>query len=258
MRPARSDYEDISRYYDDVRSFDSRYTEGWLAHIMRLGDLASRERLLDVGCGTGRYTSLIGARTGRPVCGLDLAAGMLEGASRRAEEAGTDLRLVRGDAARLPFRDGAFDAATLFLVVHHVEDHARLARELRRVLAPGGRALVQTRSHEEIEGSYIALFPGVLEIDLARFPPIPVLERHLEEAGFEDVGHERAENPDCTLTPEQILEKVDGRFISTLSLMSEQEFAEGREVFRRRLLARYDDGPVPTASFTFVWGDAPR
>jgi ubiquinone/menaquinone biosynthesis C-methylase UbiE len=258
VRPARSDYESISRYYDDVRSFDPRYTEGWLAHIMRLGDLASRRRILDVGCGTGRYTSLMSDRTGRPVHGLDMAAGMLEGARRRAEEAGTDLRLVRGDAACLPFRDGSFDAATLFLVVHHVEDLAALAGELRRVLSPGGRALVQTRSHEEIEGSYIALFPGVLEIDLARFPPVPVLERHLEDAGFEGVAHAREENPDCVLTVEQIMEKVDGRFISTLSLMSDEEFAEGREAFRQRLLGRYGGGPVPTASFTFVRADVPR
>ena len=258
MRPARSDYESISRYYDDVRSFDSRYTEGWLAHIMRLGDLGRRERVLDVGCGTGRYTSLISERTGRPVHGLDMAIGMLAGACRRAEEMGTDLLLVRGDATILPFRDGAFDAATLFLVVHHVEDLASMARELFRVLAPGGRVLVQTRSHEEIEGSYIALFPRVLDIDLARFPPIPVLEGHLEGAGFEGIGHSREENPDCVLTCEQIMRRVDGRFISTLSLMSDEEFAEGREVFSQRLRERYGEGPVPTASFTFVWADVPR
>jgi hypothetical protein len=78
------------------------------------------------------------------------------------------------------------------------------------------------------------------------------------DAGFEEVDHVREENPDYVLTPEEIMEKVDSRFISTLSLMSDGEFAHGREVFRHRLHERYGDGPVPTASFTFVRADAPR
>jgi len=51
---------------------------------------------------------------------------------------------------------------------------------------------------------------------------------------------------------------VDGRFISTLSLMSDAEFRRGREVFERRLRDRYGDGPVRTASFTFVRAERPR
>ena len=258
MRPARSDYEAISRYYDKVRSFDRKYSQGWLGHIARHGDIDHRERVVDVGCGTGRYTILLNERTGRPVVGLDPAAGMLEAAGRRAAETGADLRLVRGRVERLPFRDGAFDAATLLLVVHHVEDLPAMARELLRVLSPGGRVLFQTRDHDEISQSYIAMFPGVLEIDLARFPRVADLERHLRAAGFEGVGHASEENPHFTLTTAMVMEKVDGRFISTLTLMTDGEFAEGRKVFRRRMEERYGEGPVSTASFSFVWGDAPR
>ena len=258
VRPARSDYEAISRYYDRVRSFDREYSRGWLDHIARHGDLDRRQRVVDVGCGTGRYTVLFAERTDRPIVGMDPSAGMLGGARRRATETGTDIRLVRGRVERLPFRDDAFDAATLILVVHHVEDLPAMASELLRILSPGGRVLFQTRDHDEISQSYIAMFPGVLEIDLARFPLVADLEGHLRTAGFEEVGHAREENPRFTLTTKEIMEKVDGRFISTLTLMTDAEFSEGREVFRQRMEERYGEGPVPTASFSFVWGDAPH
>ena len=115
--------------------------------------------------------------------------------------------------------------------------------------------MFMTRDHDEIEGSYIAMFPGVLEIDLARFPKVSSLEAVLEGAGFTAVGHSRESNPGFTMTQEEVLAKVDGRFISTLTLMDDQEFDEAREVFARRLAERYGEDPVSTATFTFVHGD---
>jgi SAM-dependent methyltransferase len=256
VRPDRSDYDTISRYYDDVRGFGSDYYRGWMGHILRHGDLTGRERVVDIGCGTCRYTIHVHRALGRPVVGLDLSAGMLEKASEKVAE-GHDIRLVRGDAQRLPFRDGSFEAAILILVVHHIEDLPAMARELVRVLAPGGRVMFMTRDHDEIKGSYIAMFPGVLEIDLARFPGVSRLEAVLEDAGLVEVGHAREENPGFTMTRDQVMARVDGRFISTLSLMPDGEFLEAREVFSRRLEERFGDGPIPTATFTFVRGNVP-
>lgn len=257
MDPPRSDYDAISRYYDRVRGFGPQYHAGWVEAIVRHGGLRDRRRVLDVGCGTARYTSLLAAKLGRPIVGLDLSAGMLEKACERASSGDAELRLVQGDALSMPFRGGSFDAATLFLVVHHLKDHRRLGGELLRVLAPGGRALVMTRDHDEIEGSYIALFPGVLEIDLARFPRVDRLEEALRAGGLVNVAHAREENPGYSMTQGEVMARVDGKFISTLSLMAEEEFVRSREVFRERLVARYGKGPVPTASFTFVWAERP-
>jgi SAM-dependent methyltransferase len=257
LRPPKSDYEDISHYYDTVRGFGPDYYKGWMDHIFRHGDLEERRRVLDIGCGTGRYTIRIAHRLSRSVVGVDLAAGMLAKASEKSK-VGSELGLVRGDAQRLPFMDGSFDAATLILVVHHIEDLDAMASSIYRVLSPGGRVLFMTRDHDEIEGSYIAMFPGVLEIDLARFPKVDRLEAVLAAAGFTNVGHDREVNPGFHMTREQVMDKVDGRFISTLTLMSDEEFLEAREVFSARLEERFGDGPIPTASFTFVHGDVPR
>jgi ubiquinone/menaquinone biosynthesis C-methylase UbiE len=257
VRTPRADYDSISRYYDSVRGFGQEYYEGWLECIIRHGDLHGRRRMLDVGCGTGRYASLLSRRLGRAVIGLDLSAGMLERARDRVRDEGTDVALVQGDAVQLPFKESSFDSVSLVLVVHHVRPLEDLMEEIARVLSPGGRAIFMTRDHDEIEDSYIAMFPGVLEIDLARFPPVRELEAMLTGAGFTSVGHAREENPRVTMTEEQVLAKADRKFISTLSLMSEEEFKAGREVFQERLHQRFKGGPIPTASFTFVWGEKP-
>lgn len=104
---------------------------------LRLGD-----RVIDVGCGAGaflpRLAEAVGA--GGTVVALDHAPGFLDDA--RAEMAALDLpariEYVEGDALKLPFPDGAFDAAHTERVLIHLSDPDRCLRELRRVVKPGG------------------------------------------------------------------------------------------------------------------------
>lgn len=103
------------------------------------------DRLLDAGCGEGRHCFGALARGAR-VVGLDLDIESLRPhlgrlrAEARARGAAGDF--LQGDALRLPFRDGAFDAAICAEVMEHVHDYEGAARELARVLRPGGRLAV--------------------------------------------------------------------------------------------------------------------
>src|SRR5262249_18993103 len=101
---------------------------------------ADRRRLLEVGCGTGAQLELLlEAFPHLHVTGVDRAADQLAAAppalARRA-------RLVHADADRLPFTDGAFDAAFLCWILEHVADPAAVLGELHRVLEPGAPVLV--------------------------------------------------------------------------------------------------------------------
>lgn len=89
-------------------------------------------RLLDVGCGKGRFGAHL-ARRGAEVVGLDRSAGMLAQASYPGR--------VRASAARLPFADSSFDGAFAVEVFEHLPRPAWAAclREIGRVLRPGGR-----------------------------------------------------------------------------------------------------------------------
>ncbi|WP_165235079.1 class I SAM-dependent methyltransferase [Aquisphaera insulae] len=88
-------------------------------------------RVLDLGCGKGRFTRAI-QRRGATVFGVDIAAAML------AEAHG--LPRVRASARRLPFGDGSFDCAIAVEVLEHMDPAGCEAciREARRVLKPGG------------------------------------------------------------------------------------------------------------------------
>ncbi len=101
-------------------------------------------RVLDVGCGDGRHIAEA-AHRGVYAVGLDFDAGELAKARARIGRLRVDL--VVGDAARLPFRDGAFDAVICTETLEHLPDDAGAMREIARLLTPGGRLLGAVPSH---------------------------------------------------------------------------------------------------------------
>ena len=116
--------------------------------------------VLDVGAGGGR-TAIALAQQGYHVTGVDLSSSMIEQARAEAERAGVDARFVEGDAVALPFDDRCFDEA-LFAGngIGHLEldGMRRCARELARVLRPGGCLVVSARSPYAMN----RLLPGLI------------------------------------------------------------------------------------------------
>jgi demethylmenaquinone methyltransferase/2-methoxy-6-polyprenyl-1,4-benzoquinol methylase len=97
------------------------------------------QRILDVATGTGMVAASL-ARRGASVVGLDQSEAMLGGArARLAGELAGRVTFVAGQAERLPFAAGEFDALTFTYLLRYVDDPASTMRELARVVAPGGR-----------------------------------------------------------------------------------------------------------------------
>lgn len=104
-----------------------------------VGDVAGL-RVLDLGCGTGRHAFWMAA-AGAVVTGVDFSDGMLAEARRKPGAAA--IRFLRCDLHEpLPFRDGAFDAVVSGLVLEHIGGLDRFFGAARRVLRPGGRAVI--------------------------------------------------------------------------------------------------------------------
>ncbi len=165
------------------------------------------------------------AASGSKVWGVDPSEEMLAEARRRAPRS-VEFRRARAEA--LPFRSGWFERVLLRLVVHLV-DRAHALPELGRVLAPGGRIVVATFRPEHFDGIWLApYFPSVARLDRARFPDPGDLERELREAGFESV-RTRTLSQAASIGREEALERIRGRYISTLSLLSDDEFEAGLE-----------------------------
>jgi SAM-dependent methyltransferase len=105
---------------------------GW---VLGLAELAPGMRVLDAGCGNGIYLRALRDRPVRAV-GCDLSPGMLRATGHPA--------LLTADIAALPLRDDAVDVALAVHMLYHVPDRETAARELRRVLAPGGTCIAVT------------------------------------------------------------------------------------------------------------------
>jgi ubiquinone/menaquinone biosynthesis C-methylase UbiE len=119
-----------------------------VAAVVGLLDGAPPGKVLDVGCGWG-LTSAVLSRLGFRAVGVDLLDDGFRAARRLREANDVEFYLVRGDAARLPFRDGAFRAATAVEVFEHVyePDREYACGELYRVLAPGGLLALSTPNY---------------------------------------------------------------------------------------------------------------
>ena len=103
------------------------------------------ERVLDVACGTGVVARLAAERVGASgaVAGLDLNPAMLQ-IARSVPSTGAAIRWYEGSAESMPLQDESFDAAFCQLGLQFMSDKTAALREIRRVLRPGGRALVST------------------------------------------------------------------------------------------------------------------
>ena len=101
-------------------------------------DVEAGTRVLDVACGNGNAT-LAAARRGGRVVGIDYVPALLQRAEERARAERLEVELVSGDAEHLPFGDGEFDVALSTFGVMFAPDHPQSARELMRVVRPGGR-----------------------------------------------------------------------------------------------------------------------
>jgi SAM-dependent methyltransferase len=200
--------------------------DGWTEVANRtLAALEGSRRLLDLGCGTGRFTVLAAERLGARVWGVDRSAEMLREA--RARPGAARVGWKQADATSLPFKDGWFDAVHSHLVLHLVDDRQAAVAEMRRVLAPGGRAVVGTFAPGHFRGFFLnPYFPSIPAIDLARFPDPAELCAEMAAAGLERAQIDRFDQP-VTAAAADVLERVRGRYISTLRLLDEDEYRAG-------------------------------
>ena len=97
-------------------------------------------QVLDVGCGVGRPTVTIAARSGAAMTGINIAPGQLPIARKLAAERGLaeSVRFVRGDAMNMPFMPAAFDAAYSIQSICHTPDKPAAYEEIARVVKPAG------------------------------------------------------------------------------------------------------------------------
>jgi 2-polyprenyl-6-hydroxyphenyl methylase/3-demethylubiquinone-9 3-methyltransferase len=145
------------------------------------------ERVLDLGCGAGRFLAALEQAGAEPV-GVEIAAEALERARRNVP--GAELALLEPDGS-LPLAHHSVDVVWCSEVLEHVADAGQLLHEARRVLRPGGRLLVTVPFHGRVQAVLVALGRFDAHFDPLgqhlRFFTRTSLAAALEHTGFEDV-----------------------------------------------------------------------
>lgn len=111
-------------------------------HLLNLLENGESDTILDLGCGSGTYTAMFAEHTGsRHIVGLDIDSDALRFAKKKGIE------VLKADLdSPLPFPDGAFKTVVSSQVIEHLQNPDSYAREIHRVLAPDGYAVIATEN----------------------------------------------------------------------------------------------------------------
>jgi ubiquinone/menaquinone biosynthesis C-methylase UbiE len=131
--------------------------------LLEQAAIGARHSVLDIGCGTGTLAIWVKQREpGATVVGLDGDPAILERGRAKVAEAGVDVQLDQGMSFDLPYEDESFDRVLSTLFFHHIKLDAkeRTAREIARVLRPGGELHVADfgRPADPLQAASYAVF----------------------------------------------------------------------------------------------------
>jgi len=239
------DYNEISKLYDDVRDADLKAIE----FLITSTPLNEKSKILEIGCGTGNYLSLLEMLTKAEVWGLDSSKGMLEKAREKTKTA----TLVQGDALELSeIPDGTFDLVYMVDVIHHIKDIGKMFQNIHRVLKAGGRIHIFSDSYQHIRNRLTTkYFPETLDAELSRYQDAPELMESLSQNSFREIKSGIVYIGDDFSIGPRLIEIARKKGYSMFGLISEEAIGAGIERIQEDLakgeIVYHQQAPYVTA-----------
>lgn len=221
----KAEYRNIAESYDQGRHMRENNVEIWMGLISRYTGSRTGLRMLDLGCGTGRFAIPMAERLHYQVVGADSSKGMLAKAKEKDTKGivGWDFQ----DAQEMTYHDNSFDAVFMSHLLHHVDSPLRVVQECRRILIDSGVLLIRYGAIEQIRDDVEhTFFPETLPIDEERTPTIRDTEKWLRDAGF--TGIQTVESVQRTYKSAYThLEAVKFKSTSVLTMIPHEAFKKG-------------------------------
>ena len=241
------DSTDIPVGYDRGRDHGPEMLELWMGVVASCVGKQDLKTILDLGCGTGRFTESLAAHFDAEVVGVDPSEKMLDQARKKLRD--QRVRYERGCGEAIPLPNDSVDLIFMSMCFHHFNDPMLAARDCRRVLKEGGTALLRTGIRDRIPFyPYVPFFPQ----------SHPILETVLPTAAFVREVFESAEF--TTINSDLIIQTIARDYAtyadklaagadSVLAQLSPTDFQAGIEAIR----AHVDHKPVcePIDAFVF-------
>jgi ubiquinone/menaquinone biosynthesis C-methylase UbiE len=221
------DKTEIPATYDKARALSPETRRLWQDLLSVHVDRAEISLVIDLGCGTGRFSELLAAHFGVQVIGIDPSLKMLDQARRKP--AIGNVAYCQGLAEALPFRDGCADLVFMSMVYHHFCNPSAVAQECYRVLRQGGYACIRNGTRES-DFPHRHFFPlrALIESDLSSRRDINAV---FAEVGFAPVVHQIVTQITAPNWP-SFVEKSALRADSFLARLSDDDFQRGMVALR--------------------------
>jgi ubiquinone/menaquinone biosynthesis C-methylase UbiE len=244
------DATDIPVAYDRGRDHGREVLQLWMSVVSTYAGEQPINTILDLGCGTGRFSEALADHFNAEVVGLDPSTKMLDQA--RTKQRDRRVRYELGRAEAIPLPDDSVDLIFMSMIFHHIEDPVLAARECRRVLRDGGIAFLRAGIRDRISSyPYVEFFPESRPILEDTLPSAAKIREVFESAGFTTVNTD--------LITQQIAsdygayaEKIAAGADSVLARLSPNDFQAGMEALQSHA-AHAGDKPVSEPIDIFVF-----
>jgi len=231
------DKTDIPEAYARARDHGPAFLDQWMKIVSARVHPSVVRDILDLGCGTGRFSNGLSACFNANLIGIDPSRKMLE----QAEKIRSSARVyyANGLAEAIPLSSGSVDLVFISMVFHHFTDPHVVAQECRRVLRTHGRLCLRTACSDQIPGyAYVPFFPETHRILEERLPSLVFQREVFESASFKTLSYEvitQEVASDYSAYADKLALKAD----SILASLDDEIFEAGLERLRTAALTAF-------------------
>ena len=243
------DTTDIAATYDRGRDHGPEVLNLWMNVVSSYVEDQQVKTVLDLGCGTGRFTEALATSFDAEVVGLDPSTKMLTQA--RAKQRDPRVRYELGHAENIPLPNNSVDLIFISMALHHFDDQSVAARECHRVLKPEATLFLRAGTRDCIPSyPYTEFFPASWPILETTLSPRASIRENFEEAGFSTVAEDVVVQE---IAPNHLAyaEKLAAGADSVLAQLTQKDFDAG--IAALRSYARTKNGPVVEPIDVFVF-----
>jgi ubiquinone/menaquinone biosynthesis C-methylase UbiE len=224
------DTTDIPVTYDLGRDHGPEVLQLWMSVVSLYVEKQCVNAILDLGCGTGRFSEPLAAHFDAEVVGIDPSKKMLEQARRKLLD--RRVRYETGGGEAIPLPNNSVDLIFMSMIFHHFDNPTLAARECRRVLRDGGIAFLRAGTRERIPSyPYVDFFPASHSLLEDCLPTSAFIREVFESAGFSTVSSDviiQQIAPNYAAYAAYI-EKLSAGADSVLARLSRSDFEAGIE-----------------------------